>query len=96
MKMKIMAWLMGAAFFSAGCKETVETTKTADGKEKVKLSLFSWPGYAFWYVAKEKNLVPGLELDIVIIEDPYESFGHLARGKRGEIRRGEIHQRDHG
>lgn len=41
----------------------------------VRVSLFSWPGYAFWFVAKEKGLAPGLDLQIRIIEDPYESFG---------------------
>lgn len=49
--------------------------------EKVRISLFSWPGYAFWYIAKEKNLAPDLDLDIQIIEDPYESFGQMKAGK---------------
>lgn len=48
--------------------------------EKVRVSLFSWPGYAFWFIAKEKNLAPDLDLDIQIIEDPYESFGQMAAG----------------
>ncbi|MDF1859057.1 MAG: ABC transporter substrate-binding protein [Verrucomicrobiales bacterium] len=47
----------------------------------VKVSLFSWPGYGFWFIAKEKNLVPEINLDIQIIEDPYESFGQMAAGK---------------
>jgi len=81
MKLTLMACMMGAAFFAAGCKETSDTAKTEGGKEKVKLSLFSWPGYAFWFVAKEKNLVPGLELDIAIIEDPYESFAQMTAGQ---------------
>lgn len=41
----------------------------------VRVSIFSWPGYAFWFVAQEKNLVPEIDLDIKIIEDPYQSFG---------------------
>lgn len=41
----------------------------------VRVALFSWPGYAFWFVAKEKGLAPDLDLQIRIIEDPYESFG---------------------
>src|SRR5512139_4074093 len=49
--------------------------------EKVRVSLFSWPGYGFWFIAREKNLVPGLELDIQIIEDPYESFGLMSAGQ---------------
>ena len=47
----------------------------------VKVSLFSWPGYGFWFIAKEKNLVPEINLDIQIIEDPYESFGLMAAGQ---------------
>lgn len=46
--------------------------------EKVRLSLFSWPGYGFWFVAQEKNLAPDLDFEIAIIEDPYESFGLMA------------------
>jgi NitT/TauT family transport system substrate-binding protein len=81
MKLKLITMMIGAAFLASSCKDKAETTKTENGKEKVKLSLFSWPGYAFWFVAKEKNLVPGLELDIAIIEDPYESFAQMAAGQ---------------
>lgn len=49
--------------------------------EKVRVSLFSWPGYGFWFIAKEKNLAPELDLDIQLIEDPYESFGQMKAGK---------------
>lgn len=49
--------------------------------EPVKLSLFSWPGYGFWFIAKEKGLAEGLELDISIIEDPYQSFGLMTAGE---------------
>ena len=48
--------------------------------EPVKLSLFSWPGYGFWFIAQEKGLTEGLELDISIIEDPYQSFGLMTAG----------------
>ncbi len=47
----------------------------------VRVSLFSWPGYGFWFIAKEKNLAPEIALDIQIIEDPYESFGQMSAGK---------------
>lgn len=50
-------------------------------KEAVKVSLFSWPGYGFWFIAKEKNLEPDLDLDIQIIEDPYQSFSAMAAGQ---------------
>lgn len=42
----------------------------APAKEHVAISLFSWPGYGFWFVAQELGLAPELELDIQIIEDP--------------------------
>lgn len=55
---------------------------SADDKPiPVKVSLFSWPGYGFWFIAKEKNLVPEISLDIQIIEDPYESFALMTAGK---------------
>ena len=50
-------------------------------KEKVRISIFSWPGYGFWFLAKEKNLAPDLDLDIRIIEDPYESFALMKAGR---------------
>lgn len=53
----------------------------AQAAEKVNVSLFSWPGYGFWFIAKEKNLVPELDLNISIIEDPYESFGLMTAGQ---------------
>ena len=49
--------------------------------ETVRVSLFSWPGYGFWFIAKEKGLAKGIELDIKIIEDPYESFAAMAAGQ---------------
>lgn len=53
----------------------------AHAQEKVRVSLFSWPGYAYWFIAREKNLAPDLELDISIIEDPYESYALMAAGQ---------------
>jgi NitT/TauT family transport system substrate-binding protein len=63
-----MAVLVGAAGLSQAA-------------DKVNVSLFSWPGYGFWFIAKEKKFVPDLDLDVQIIEDPYESFGQMAAGK---------------
>lgn len=56
------------------------STLAAD-KPTVRVSLFSWPGYGFWFIAKEKNLAPDINLDIQIIEDPYESFGQMTAGR---------------
>jgi len=53
----------------------------AAAAEKVRISLFSWPGYGFWFVIKEKNLAPNLDLDIQIIEDPLQSFGMMTAGQ---------------
>ena len=50
-------------------------------RERVDVSLFSWPGYGFWFIAQEKNLVPEVDLNIQIIEDPYESFALMAAGR---------------
>ncbi len=69
------------AFTACNKKEEAASPASASKPQTVKISLFSWPGYAFWFVAKEKNLVPELDLDIVIIEDPYESFAQMAAGK---------------
>lgn len=53
----------------------------AKALETVNVSLFSWPGYGFWFIAKEKGLAEGIDLDIKIIEDPYESFAAMAAGQ---------------
>lgn len=50
-------------------------------KPTVRVSLFTWPGYGFWFIAKEKNLAPDIDLDIQIIEDPYESYAQMTAGR---------------
>jgi NitT/TauT family transport system substrate-binding protein len=50
-------------------------------RELVNVSIFSWPGYGFWFVAKELDLAPTLELAIQIIEDPIQSYTLMAAGK---------------
>ncbi|MEM7027738.1 MAG: ABC transporter substrate-binding protein, partial [Pseudomonadota bacterium] len=57
------------------------STTHVNAAETVRVSLFSWPGYGFWFIAKEKGLAEGIELDIKIIEDPYESFAAMAAGQ---------------
>jgi NitT/TauT family transport system substrate-binding protein len=73
MRQSLRGLLLGLAL--AGAALTVNAT------EKVRVSLFSWPGYGFWFIAKEKNLVPEIVWDIQIIEDPYQSFGAMAAGQ---------------
>lgn len=53
----------------------------ANAQEQVNISIFSWPGYGFWFIADELDLAPDLELNITIIEDPYESFGLMSAGR---------------
>jgi len=64
----------------AGVVGAFGTIHAAD-KTPVTVSFFSWPGYGFWFIAKEKNLAPDLELDLKLIEDPYESYGQMAAGQ---------------
>jgi NitT/TauT family transport system substrate-binding protein len=66
---------LGIAILALALSSSVQSS------EPVKLSLFSWPGYGFWFIAKEKGLTEGLELDISIIEDPYQSFGLMTAGE---------------
>lgn len=81
--LRLVPLLAGACLVLGSCSKKEEATAAASATkpQAVKISLFSWPGYAFWFIAKEKNLVPELNLDIVIIEDPYESFAQMAAGK---------------
>lgn len=74
MKTKIKTLLLSAALL-AGLVLPVTAA------ERVNVSLFSWPGYGFWFIAAEKNLAPELDLNITLIEDPYESFGMMSAGQ---------------
>lgn len=49
--------------------------------ETVNVSMFTWPGYAWLFVAKEKNLAPDLDINIQIIEDPLQSYSMVASGQ---------------
>jgi NitT/TauT family transport system substrate-binding protein len=68
-------------YLAAGLVSGLMLVQPALAVENVKVSLFSWPGYSFWFIAKEKNLVPDLQLDIQIIEDPYQSFSLMSAGQ---------------
>lgn len=56
-------------------------TTTSQAREVVNVSLFTWPGYGFWFIARDKDLAPDLALNIQVIEDPYESFALMAAGR---------------
>ena len=87
----LLALLVVGAACGLGCKQkeapvsearaALQPEEPAVAQEHVSLSLFSWPGYGFWFVAREKGLAPELELDIQIIEDPIQSFTLMAAGK---------------
>ena len=59
----------------------VTAATQASAAEKVRVSLFSWPGYAWWFIAKEKNLAPDIDFEISIIENPLDSMSMLASGQ---------------
>ncbi|MEO0757579.1 MAG: ABC transporter substrate-binding protein [Cyanobacteria bacterium J06648_16] len=83
---KYLSLLLATALVVVACNTPPQVDQAAQPtaettQETVKVSLFSWPGYGFWFIAQEKNLVPGIELDISIIEDPYESFSLMTAGQ---------------
>jgi NitT/TauT family transport system substrate-binding protein len=49
--------------------------------EPVHISGLTWPGYGFWFIAKEKGLAPELDISYQRIEDPNQSFNLLTAGK---------------
>lgn len=54
----------------------------AAAKEKIRVGIaVSWPGYAWWKIAQEKNLAPDYDLEITIFEDPIQGHNLLAAGQ---------------
>ncbi|MBN2740675.1 MAG: ABC transporter substrate-binding protein [Rhodobacteraceae bacterium] len=54
----------------------------AQANETVNVGIcVSWPGYAMMDVAKQKNLIPGYDLNIVNFEDPLGGHAALAAGQ---------------
>lgn len=80
---KSMTRMVARAIAAFGFVLALGAVTAADGwaKEKVSVAFFSWPGYAYWFLVKEKNLAPELDLDIQIIEDPSESFNLMTAGR---------------
>ena len=56
------------------CSFMLALTSPAQAAEEVKISGLTWPGYGFWFIAKDKNLAPNLDINYQTIEDPYESY----------------------
>lgn len=69
--------LISASVFAAALAATVP----AAAKEEVNVSFVSWPGFGYWFIAREKGFAPNLDLNIQIIEDPYQSYNLLAAGQ---------------
>jgi NitT/TauT family transport system substrate-binding protein len=57
------------------------STTALHARETVNISLFTWPGYGFWFIARDQDLAPDLNLEIQVIEDPYESFALMSAGR---------------
>lgn len=57
------------------------TATVAVAKEKVRVAGLTWPGYGWWYIAKEKNLAPDLDISYQAIEDPFQSFSLMTSGQ---------------
>jgi NitT/TauT family transport system substrate-binding protein len=57
------------------------TANLALAKEQVRVAGLTWPGYGWWYIAKEKNLAPDLDITYQAIEDPFQSFSLMTSGQ---------------
>ena len=68
----LAAGLAGLALFTANL---------ALAKEQVRVAGLTWPGYGWWYIAKEKNLAPDLDISYQAIEDPFQSFSLMTSGQ---------------
>ncbi|MCP4765424.1 MAG: ABC transporter substrate-binding protein, partial [Gammaproteobacteria bacterium] len=56
------------------CALSFSTITPATAAEEVNISGFTWPGYGFWFIARDKSLAPSLDINYQTIEDPYESY----------------------
>lgn len=58
------------------------TTVWATAKEEVNVGIcVSWPGYAMLEVVRQKQLLPDVELNLTIFEDPLGGHAALAAGQ---------------
>lgn len=54
---------------------------SSSAAEKVRITGLTWPGYGFWFIAKDKGLAPDLDISYQAVEDPFQSFALLASGQ---------------
>lgn len=66
MRGKLYRTFLGACVFLAG---TAGIAGTGAAAENVAVTIIPMPGYGAFYIAKEKNLAPDLNIDIKIIDD---------------------------
>lgn len=72
----LVAALLGASLLIVGGAGAL-----AKEKESVHVGLWTWPAFGYWYVIKEQNLAPNVDLKISLFEDPYAAFSLMAAGK---------------
>src|SRR6185312_289666 len=68
--------LLSTLFLGACC-----ATGTAHAKEKVGVAIISFSPYSAWYIVKEKNLAPEIDLDVSIIEGITEKNAAITSGQ---------------
>ena len=74
--------LMQASMLAISLVGAVALPSTAtSAAEKVRISGLTWPGYGFWFIAKNKDLAPDLDISYQTIEDPFQSFALLSSGQ---------------
>jgi NitT/TauT family transport system substrate-binding protein len=74
--MRLTEWALGSAAALGLC------AGTAAANETVNVGIcVSWPGYAMLEVARQKDKVPGYDLNITIFEDPIGGHAALAAGQ---------------
>lgn len=71
-----MGWALGSAAALA------VSASSAFANETVNVGIcVSWPGYAMLEVARQKDMIPGYDLNITIFEDPIGGHAALAAGQ---------------
>ena len=74
--MRLMGWAVGPAAALA------VSVGGAFANEAVNMGIcVSWPGYAMLEVARQKDMIPGYDLNITIFEDPIGGHAALAAGQ---------------
>ncbi|MCZ6720199.1 MAG: ABC transporter substrate-binding protein, partial [Proteobacteria bacterium] len=81
--MKFGRLLLGAALGAFLCASfAAGLANSAQAAEKVRgAAAVSWPGYSYWEIAKQKGLMPDIDLEFAILEDPLAGHSLLAAGQ---------------